>query len=87
MYYHDLLHIKWGYYEVGGTCPEHVSSEILRVHDRLEHLVSEEHMQGGTFRRIKEEMEQLNATRKSKPRGSREPPPNTEADGDQSRRG
>jgi len=63
MYYHDLLHIKWGYYEVGGVCPEHIITEINRVHERLEHIITEETNQGGTFHKIKKEMESANETR------------------------
>lgn len=57
MYYHDLMHVKWGYEAVGATPPKHVLTEIDRVHVRLETIVEREHQQGGAFHKQKKEMD------------------------------
>ena len=57
MYFHDLLHIKWGYEGVGVMPPRYILDEVERVHDRLEWVVTSEHSQGGAFHKLKMEIE------------------------------
>jgi hypothetical protein len=57
MYFHDIVHIQARYEELGLTMPPHLRSEIERASDRMKILLDRENNQGGTFYKIREEME------------------------------
>lgn len=57
MYYHDMLHIKRAYEEVGQPPPSFILVEVERVHDRLKYLLEEARKPGGAFHKVMEEME------------------------------
>lgn len=59
MYYHDLYHIRLAYDEKGVPPPEHIMIELERAHDRMRHILDEENNQGGTFHRIRQQMDKM----------------------------
>ena len=57
MYFHDMVHIQARYEELGLVMPTHIRSEIERASDRMRILLDRENNQGGTFYKIREEMD------------------------------
>lgn len=62
-YYHDLMHIKWGYEEAGVPPPDHIMQESERAHDRMRLLVDRESSQGGKFHKIRQELHEEGGNR------------------------
>jgi hypothetical protein len=56
MYMHELHDISYMYEERGQAVPAHILRELERCDDRLRQLLEKEHMDGGTFERVRREM-------------------------------
>ena len=56
MYMHDMHDVKNLYSEHGLQVPDYVNREVERCDDRLRQLLSELHLDGGTFEKVRREM-------------------------------
>lgn len=56
MYMHDMHDVKNLYDEHGLQVPTHVLRECERCDDRLRQLLTELHLDGGTFEKVRQEM-------------------------------
>ena len=56
MYMHDVHDIVNLYHEGGQTPPSHVLREMERCDDRYRQLLTELHLDGGTFEKVRREM-------------------------------
>ncbi len=56
MYMHDVHDIKNLYEEHGQTVPPYIMREMERCDDRYRQLLTEQHVDGGTFEKVRREM-------------------------------
>jgi hypothetical protein len=56
MYMHDVHDVAYMYEERGHTVPAHVLREMERCDDRYRQLLSELHLDGGAFEKVRREM-------------------------------
>ena len=63
MVYHDLIYIKYYWESIGQQVHSNFAKELERVDKRLHQLLEMEHGQGGTFRKLEQELK--DETRKS----------------------
>lgn len=55
-YMHDLHDIKYMYEELGHPIPPHLARELERCDDRYRQLLTELHLDGGVFEKVRREM-------------------------------
>jgi hypothetical protein len=56
MYMHDVHDVAYMYEERGHPVPSHVLRELERCDDRYRQLLTELHMDGGTFEKVRRDM-------------------------------
>src|SRR5260221_12341107 len=56
MYMHDVHDVSYMYEERGHAVPTHILREMERCNDRYRQLLTELHLEGGTFAKVRREM-------------------------------
>jgi hypothetical protein len=56
MYMHDVHDVSYMYEERGHPVPEHIRRELERCDDRYRQLLTEMHVDGGVFEKVRREM-------------------------------
>jgi hypothetical protein len=57
-YYHDIVHVKAAYVELGLRPPKEIDQEMERNHDRALQILHDLHSDGGHFEQVRREMTQ-----------------------------
>jgi len=55
-YYHDVVHVKAAYVELGLQPPKEIDQEMERNHDRALQILHDLHSDGGHFEKVRREM-------------------------------
>src|SRR5271155_3381074 len=55
-YYHDVVHVKAAYVELGLRPPREIDQEMERNHDRALQILHDLHSDGGHFEKVRREM-------------------------------
>jgi hypothetical protein len=55
-YYHDVVHVKAAYVELGLIPPKDIDQEMERNHDRALQILHDLHSDGGHFEKVRREM-------------------------------